>query len=161
MRFASLTLLAFFCTGSQAESLPLREPIDLGMGLGTVVKEVKRDAAQSLFKIVRSYDYKADPSIAWGTPQSWFLICALRDVAIERESSQFTMKFAVMEANGLRPMENDKFADVAADRLYLVVDWLHGESNDVVALHAQGIVSVSERLAVFCAEIKQGGKIRK
>jgi len=121
-----------------------------------------RTESQSLFQIRRNYDYSRDPSVAWGTGQSWFLMCALRDVASERSATQFKWTFKAKEPSGeLRDVAlTETFASIGADQLFVSVDWMQGTAGDVSAAVAQGIVPVNEQVAQFCAKIKAQGPKR-
>jgi hypothetical protein len=157
MRRVAVALLLAIPIAASAASADLHAPldsIDYGFGVGIVVDELTRTESQSLFQIRRNYDYSRDPSVAWGTGQSWFLMCALRDVASERSATQFKWTFKAKEPS------TEPFASIGAEQLFVSVDWMQGTAGDVSAAVAKGIVPVNEQVAQFCAKIKAQGPKR-
>lgn len=165
MRF-QLTLLIFaLISSAHAEPLDLEKPLrseDFGFGLGLVIQEVSRQPEHSLFKIVRNYEYKANPSIAWGTPQNWFVMCALREIAERRSSTKIRMKYQVLDNGQVRAMNGtETFASIGSDQLYLHIDWLSGEIGDVTAFLKQNIIPFNKQIDQSCERFKLNGEAAK
>lgn len=143
MRFQFILIIFALISSAHAGPLELEKPLPsegFGFGPGIVIQEVSRQPEHSLFKIVRNYEYKANPSIAWGTPQNWFVMCALRKIAERRSFTKIRMKYQVMDNGQVRAMNGtETFASIGSEQLYLDIDWLSGEIGDVAALLKQNI----------------------
>jgi hypothetical protein len=161
IRFQNVCVTLAFTTFAQipyahAQSLPLDKPLaseDLGFGPGIVIEEVARKPEQSQFKIVRKYDYTKDPSIAWGTPHNWFVLCALQTIGSRRSFTRLRMTYEVIDNGKIRTMQGGE-TSIGPQQLYVLVDWLSGTTADAAASLAQGIVPFNEQLSKMCEKFK-------
>jgi hypothetical protein len=165
MRFLFTLFIFALISTARAEPLELEKPLpseDFGFGPGIVIQEVSRQLENSMFKIVRNYEYKGNPSIAWGTPQNWFVMCALRKIAERRGFTKIRMDYQVMDNGKVRAMNGtETFASIGSDQLYLHIDWLSGEVGDVTALLKQNIIPFNKQLDQSCERFKFNGNAAK
>jgi hypothetical protein len=160
MRVVTGAVFAFCCmVRAMAADLPLHDPLKsdgYGFGPGISVEEIRREPLESQFKVVRLYSYEA--STAWGSPQNFFVFCALRDVAIERGFAQVKLIYQVREGADFRAMKpTDAFASVGRDDLYLRTLWLPDDGRPPEKLIQEVIFPVAGTEA-FCERLKSRPK---
>jgi hypothetical protein len=156
-----ILIFFLFCVSSVltgASSLPFHaqlNSVDFGFGNGITILETARSEESSVLKVWRTYEYKGNIGSAWGTPQNFFLFCALRSLGLERKFTQAKTTYLVLEDGQLRDVRpGETMADIGAEQLYVRVAWLSGSNDNVEGLLAQKIIPFNAQLAETCRRFR-------
>ena len=165
MKILPILLALTLLPSAHAEQTNLSGPIfseNFGFGKGIVMQEIDRDPDRSLFRIYRKYAYQNSPNAAWGTPQNFFVMCALQKIGVERNATKIRMNFETTDNGQPRPMRGDEtFFSIAPDQLYLRVEWLQGEIGDANKLLNESIIPFNDHLVKSCTGFRTRAGIRK
>jgi hypothetical protein len=156
-----LLIVFLFCMVSAltgASSLPLHTQInsvDFGFGNGITILETARSDDSSDLKVWRKYEYKGDIGAAWGTPQNFFLFCAIRSLGLERKFTQAKTTYLVLDDGRLRDVRaGESMADIGPEQFYVRVAWLSGSNDNVEGLLAQKVIPFNAQLAETCQRFR-------
>lgn len=154
MRISTFLAVLALMSCAHAQSVEVNSSAaseDFGFGPGIVMREITRDTEHSVFGVLRNYEYKDLPGVAWGTPHSFFVACALQKIGAARGATKVRFAFETMDKGQLRLIrDNESFASIGSDQLYLQVEWLKGDIGDLSAVEKERIIPFNDQLVQSC-----------